>query len=142
MSQPQEHDSPLITPIPAAYIMPMWEKVVPLIRPALERYDSGFSERDVLRRLVVADMQLWVAGDYDAAVVTQILVMPQHKVCNLFAIGGIRMDGWMDEMEQAITDWSRKMGCKYLAGSGRKGWQRVTEKKGWTHLGVLRGKEI
>lgn len=109
---------------------------------ALERYDTGFSEADVLKALLLKEMQLWVAGDYDAVVITQILVMPQHKVCNLFAIAGKDMNAWSDEMEETISEWAVQMGCKYLAGSGRKGWQRYCEPRGWSNIGVMMGKEL
>ena len=132
----------MITPIPSYYITAIWPKALELLIPALDRFDSGYSVEDVLHALQGGDMQLWIAGEYEAAVVTQILVFPQFKICRLFAAGGGGMEAWMDDMEEAIENWARQVGCKYLTGGGRRGWKKMGERRGWKTIGVEMSKEI
>ena len=132
----------LVTPIPSYYITAIWPRVVDLLIPALKRFDSGYSVEDVLHALQGSDMQLWVAGEYEGAVVTQIIKFPQFKTCRVFAAGGGGMEVWMDEMEDRIETWARELGCKYLTGGGRRGWMRMGERRGWKTVGVEMSKEI
>lgn len=120
----------------------IWPKVAHLVRPAIEYVDSGFSEDDIRNRLIVADMQLWVVGDYQAACVTQIVVYPQHKVCLVVALGGDGMDEWFGELMDQVEDWARQMGCRYVEEYGRKGWLRVGKKRGYEELYVVMRKAV
>ena len=132
----------MITPIPSYYITPVWDRVAHLIRPAIEYVDSGFSESDILQRLQVSDMQLWIVNDYQAACVTQIVVYPQHKTCLVVALGGDGMPEWFDELMQTIEDWAQQMGCRYVEEYGRKGWKRQGGKRGYQEVYTVMRKAI
>ena len=132
----------MITPIPSYYVTPVWERVAHLVRPAIEYVDSGFSEDDVLNRLNISDMQLWVVNDYQAACVTQIVVYPQHKSCLVVALGGEGMTEWFDELMDEVEEWARQMGCRYVEEYGRKGWQRVGAARGYEQVYTVCRKAI
>ncbi len=121
----------MITPIPSYYVSVVWPRVAHLIRPAIEYVDSGFSEADILGKIIVSDMQLWVVDSYRAAAVTQIVVYPQHKTCLVVALGGEGMAEWFDELMGTIESWAAGMGCKYVEEYGRKGWEKVGAKRGY-----------
>ena len=53
MAESAERDLLNIVPVPSYYISPMWRHVMDLVNMALERYDTGYDENDVLRALLV-----------------------------------------------------------------------------------------
>lgn len=123
----------MITPIPSYYVSLVWPKAANHIKIAIERTDSGFSESDILTRLMVSDMQLWIVNDYQAAAVTQITVLPQFKTCTVVALGGDGLPEWFDELMQTIEDWARQMDCRYVTAYGRRGWEKVGKAREYRH---------
>lgn len=132
----------MITPIPSYYVSIIWPKVVHLLRPAIEYVDSGFDEADILGKVMVSDMQLWVVGDYQAAAVTQVIVYPKHKACLVVALGGDGMSEWFDELMDTVEAWAKDMGCRYVEEYGRKGWARVGAKRGYEQIYSVMRKSI
>lgn len=132
----------MITPVPGYFVTAMWPRVVDLVRPAIEYFDSGFTEDDILKRLQVSDMQLWVVGEYEAACITQLIVYPQHKTCLVVALGGDNMESWFDELMDRIETWAHEMGCKYVEEYGRKGWLRVGKKRGYDQVYTVMRKPV
>lgn len=131
-----------ITPIPSYYITPVWGHVSELIQSAVEYVDSGYLADDVRKALTVSEMQLWIAGDYQAIAVTQIQIYPQHKTCLIVAMAGEGMDEWFDELLGTVEEWAGKMNCKYVEEYGRKGWRRVGESRGYDQIYTVMRKQI
>jgi hypothetical protein len=117
----------MITPVPSTHVDDVWECVRDHIDRAITQVDTGFCLDDVLEKLRESDMQLWVVNQFDAAVVTQIQVYPQHKVLLFVAVGGSNMAEWLDEMLDVIEEWGRQMGCRYAEAFGRAGWERAVK---------------
>ena len=132
----------MITPIPSYYTTVIWPKVRELLIPAIESVDSGFKEEDILQRLQVANMQLWVINEYEAAAVTQVQQYPQFKSALIVALGGENMNEWLDEFIEAVEKWASEIGCAYLEEYGRKGWERVGKPRGWEPTYVVMRKAV
>jgi hypothetical protein len=74
-------------------------------------------------------MQLWVHPK--AVAVTQIQSLPKFKTLLLVTLGGDDMGEWIDELMALLAAYGREMGCKYAEQWGRKGWLKVSEKRGF-----------
>jgi hypothetical protein len=131
-----------ITPIPSYYITPIWGNVSELISSAVEYVDSGYTADDVRKALTVSEMQLWIAGDYQACAVTQINRYPQHKTCLIVAMAGEGMDEWFDELLSTIEEWASKMKCKYVEEYGRKGWRKIGASRGYEQIYTVMRKPV
>ena len=132
----------MITPIPSYYTTVIWPKVRQLLIPAIEGVDSGFKEEDILKRLQVANMQLWVVNEYEAAAVTQVQQYPQFKSALIVALGGENMNEWLDEFIETVEKWASEIGCAYMEEYGRKGWERVGKPRGWEPLYTVMRKAV
>lgn len=103
-----------------------WLRVASLLKPAVDKND-GYAMEDVLNQLLLRNCQLWVAyeeeQDIQVALVTQILIYPQHRACLLLFLGGKDRKNWL-ELLPYIEVWARQNGCTQMEIYGRKGWQK------------------
>lgn len=116
-----------VRPIPSYEALSVWPEVRDYLIPAIER-DGNYSDEDVLTRIQMRDMQLWVMPN--AAAVTQIHVYPRRKVLVIAYLGGSGMSEWIEELMDTMEEYGRAMGCDCVDTYGRKGWERVGKARG------------
>ena len=78
------------------------------------------------------DFQLWMGSN--GCAVTEIVVYPNKKVLHVFLAGGDKGYGIhqiTDMHDDAIT-WGKHQGCIGMTVTGRRGWKKILEPKGWT----------
>jgi hypothetical protein len=103
----------------------IWPHVRSLVKSAIDRTglcNFGDVEREVLGGL----QQLWLVWNgtaIEAAVVTQLVLINDRKICILVACGG-RGRNWPSLMA-GIEQFARNEGCRAVRIIGRKGWQRI-----------------
>ncbi|MBV8190858.1 MAG: hypothetical protein JOY64_15915 [Alphaproteobacteria bacterium] len=130
----------------------LWPLLWPLLEPALRRSPDRpmpdgppacvDAERWLLERLQAHDTQLWAVFDGGtpiAAVVTAIQDGGAERRCLLWLIGGRRARDWADGFLALVEGWARALGCTALWGSGRRGWARVVEPRGFRRIPDLDG---
>jgi 8-oxo-dGTP pyrophosphatase MutT (NUDIX family) len=112
----------------AELLMPVWPKAVQVLRRAV-RPETGYTLDAVLTELQTGHMQLWVINDFQGVVVTQIKVLPLHKVLWVMFLAGDHMDDWLDDWIQVQEEYARFNNCVAVEFSGRKGWQKIAERR-------------
>ena len=138
--------------VPLSHLDRAWPELWPLLEPALQRSpdrpaDCADLEGWLLARLRAHDAQLWaVYGDGTAlaAVVTEVQDCARQdgaheRRCLLWLIGGGRARDWADALLALVEAWARSLGCAALWGSGRRGWARLVEPRGFSRIGNLNG---
>ncbi len=87
----------------------------------------------------IEDVEAFIAdGSYQAwfgrnsCIITEVGFYPRGKVLNVVHGGG-DLKELLDEMEPALCDWARQIGCRAIMGVGRKGWERACRAKGYRH---------
>jgi hypothetical protein len=138
--------------VPLSHLERAWPALWPLLAPALRRSpDKPAGGADIeawlLARLLAHDAQLWAVhadGKPVAAVVTEIQVADGQRRCLLWLIGGscargIRVRDWADGLLALVESWARSLGCSALWGSGRRGWARIVEPRGFNRITDLNG---
>ncbi len=100
----------------------VWEDVRPLINRALEHsYTHGLG--DIADGLFTGYMNLWVYGEFQAAMVTQVLEDHHGKFCLLLTLSGDNFDEYKQYLD-VIEAWAKAEGCKEMRIYGRRGWLR------------------
>ena len=97
------------------------------IESALDYSGGTHNFDDVVQGIVSGRMQLWPAEK--GCAVTEIVVYPRKKVLHVFLAAG-EMDQLIDMIDAAAA-WGIQNGCESMTMSGRHGWLRVLDKKGW-----------
>ena len=105
----------------------IWDKVKPYIQKALDR-GSNYTIEEIYGGLLAAEMQLWVwqggcKPEIYAALVTTIQNKDDLRWCLFLAIGGTRMDDWLQFLPD-IEAWAKDKGCDEMRVYGRLPWAR------------------
>lgn len=108
------------------------------IEAALEYSGGTHLFEDVKQAILEGRMQLWPAPN--SCAVTEIVEYARKKVINVFLAAG-QMDEVMDGIE-SVAEWGRQQGCQSMTLSGRKGWERVLDRRGFRPVMTVMEKEL
>jgi hypothetical protein len=134
----------MLLAIPGHCAATVWKDVAPLLQKAIDKSQKDWSIDNILYHLQERNMQLWVwTEDYKivAACVSQVIIYPNKKVCQLPFIAGKMMRNWLD-CEQEVTKWAKEQGCTQLEGFCRDGWLRVLMPRNWFKCWITMRKDI
>ncbi len=106
-----------------------WQRCRPWIAAAIARAPGLETIDDVERMIEEGHYQFW-PGERSAAI-TEIQLYARKKVLCVIHGGG-DLTELIDEMEPALCAFARAAGCDLIMGIGRKGWQRICEKRGYS----------
>lgn len=103
----------------------VWPVVAPLLSKAVKQGRGDYNMEDMFAALTEAKWQLWIThrenGYVLAAGCTKVKVYPSKKVCLIFAVGGERLDLWIDK-QPILEAWAKENECTEMEIIGRKGW--------------------
>lgn len=102
-------------------------------------YQNTHTLDDVLAMIEAKDAQLWL-GENSAAV-TEIIQYPRAKALHLWLCGG-DMKEITDQMLPKAEAFARAEGCTKLTTGGRKGWDRVMSRHGFTPVASICAKDL
>ncbi|MGH6829073.1 MAG: hypothetical protein ACREFW_09210, partial [Rhizomicrobium sp.] len=86
------------------------------------------SIEDVERAIENGSYQVWFW--HHSCAVTEIADYARHKAL-VVVHGAGDMAELLDVIEPGMCAWAKEQGCTLMMGTGRKGWERVTEKRGY-----------
>lgn len=109
-----------------------------LLAEALARGGGGHTLADVLAAVDRGEAQVWRAPA--AVLVTEIAVTPRMKELHFWLAGG-ELEPVLALADAAIA-WGREQGCTAATMTGRRGWEKVLAKRGWTTRLTTMGKAI
>jgi len=102
------------------------------IQSALNKGGDTHNFKDIVDGVISGHMQLWLG--VNGCAVTEIVVYPNKKVLHVFLAGGDQGQGikQITDMHDDAMAWGKQQGCVGMTVTGRKGWKRVLQSKGWT----------
>jgi|TARA_Y100000361_G_C11160578_1_gene347057 hypothetical protein len=109
-----------------------------LIESALEYGDQTHTFDDIVEGVLKGEYQFWEAPL--GCAITEIVVFPRKKVLHIFLYAG-ELQQVLD-MEESAKIWAKEFGCSAFSLSGRRGWKRVLEKRGFRELYTTLAKDI
>lgn len=118
----------LIGGVPSDLVMKVWPGVEPVLARVIKP-DTGYTMQSVLNSLQLAKMQLWVIGNFQGVVITQIEDRPSQRILYTLFLAGNDMSEWIDEWCEVQDEYARHNGCAAVEFNGRKGWNKIGESK-------------
>lgn len=122
-------------PVPSDGVPLIWTRVEPFLAPAVARTRGKMTMPHLLGELLDGKQLLWVAtedGNTVAAVTTRLAEFPGCRVMMVDWIGGEHMVKWFDIAHPKIVAHAKANDCSRLEAIGRKGWEKVNSRHGWT----------
>ncbi len=88
--------------------------------------ETNFGE--IVDRLNVGTMQMWLIGDEESlrvlgVLLTEVQDYAKTKVLNVHLCGGENLDDWFPHWE-TLEEWGKEQGCEFITATGRRGWKR------------------
>jgi hypothetical protein len=114
--------------VPSDGVMNVWPGVEPLLRRVVTP-DTGQTLQSVLTSLLMAKMQLWVIGNFQGVVITEIQDRPAERVLFTLYLAGEDMKAWLDDWCDLQDEYARHNGCAAVEFNGRKGWNKIGESR-------------
>ena len=108
------------------------------IEAALSYGGETHTFEDVVQMLVEGRAQAWCNGSSIA--ITEIVYFPRKRALHCFLAGGKSKE--ILEMMPSAIKWGQANGCTDFTIAGRKGWQRVLRKHGWSPRMTVMGLPI
>ena len=105
-----------------------WARCRHFIEAALARSPGLENIEDVERAIAEGRYQFWPGEN--CAAVTEIADFARTRMLVVLHGGGDLAE-LIDQMEPALCAFARAAGCDGIMGLGRKGWERVCEKRGY-----------
>lgn len=122
-----------------ARTMDRWALAKPHIEAALMAVPPMETIADVERKIGSGHYQLWLADK--SAAVTSIQVYPQTKTLTVIHGGG-DLGELLDNVEPVLCEYARAMGCDAMMGTGRKGWERPLQSRGYGFAWITMHKDL
>ncbi len=139
----------IVTAIPAKYVHEVWQSVVLLFDPAIQRANGRFNADDILSDLVSGNTSLWIAADDDgisAAVCVRVVDYPRRRFARYELVGSkphTMSGGWELPLLSTIEAYAKNaMNCDGVEAGGRLGWVKIGSANGYRVSGVFVEKDI
>ena len=124
----------------------VWEKLEPMITPALEHAHNQTTASDIRASIEAGEMGCLVAidGHQLLAVQTAEVVVEKdgYRFMNLVTTAGHQLDKWQDAMSDALDQLARELHCKEIRTRGRLGWLRQLKRNGYAPMYFVATKEV
>lgn len=106
-----------------------WYRCRPWIIEALKHAPDTHRIEDIEYGIQTGQFVFW--GGQKSACITEIVNYPRKRILNYFLIGG-DLKELVEFMEPRISAWAKMQGCSDVTGIGRKGFERVFAKSGFS----------
>ena len=102
------------------------------IQSALNKGGNTHEFKDIVDGIISGNMQLWLGAN--GCAVTEIVVYPNKKVLHVFLAGGDKGLGieQITDMHDDAIEFGKQQGCVGMTVTGRKGWKKVLQSRGWS----------
>ena len=102
------------------------------IQSALNKGGNTHEFKDIVDGIISDNMQLWLGAN--GCAITEIVVYPNKKVLHVFLAGGDKGLGieQITDMHDDAIEFGKQQGCVGMTVTGRKGWKKVLQSRGWS----------
>ena len=102
------------------------------IQSALNKGGNTHEFKDIVDVIISGNMQLWLGAN--GCAITEIVVYPNKKVLHVFLAGGDKGLGieQITDMHDDAIEFGKQQGCVGMTVTGRKGWKKVLQSRGWS----------
>lgn len=135
----------IISMVPTDFVDLVWNDVKPHFERAVATLKRYFRVDEIREDAKTGKLMIWIVADgkrIEAAFTTRIIQYHDRRALAYDWIGGNRVEEWQDDVLPLIEKYAGEYGCAHIEGTGRKGWERVLRKHGWTPEFVTFRKEL
>lgn len=122
----------------------MWPEVAKVLQAALDLTEGRWTADDVWSRVEQEQFQLWVfeiGHEVKTVCITHVHNYPRCRALQIVFIAGEGYGLWPHWFKD-LSRWAKSIGCKFVEGDGRFGWEREMKSIGLRKIGSRYSMEI
>lgn len=110
-----------------------------LVESALVYTEGSHTFEDIAAGIDLGQFKLLVAPN--SLMLLEVIEYPQRKDLHVFLAAGKLEE--LEKMTPAVEEFGRRLGCKFITLSGRRGWERTYLRgRGWKQTSIVMSKEL
>ena len=134
----------IISYVPIDSIMDGYLPIVgPLLQKAIDKSEGQELLEDYIIGLVDDRYHLFIGYDEEdihVAALTQFVKYPEYTNLSIVLVGGSRLEEWISS--EVLFEFGRYHDCKAVELTGRRGWLKALEPKGYRESCVTLIKDL
>lgn len=130
----------MITLVHPSNVRAMLQPVTALLESVANR--RGYTVEKILEPVLEMNAELWVVGQFDGVVVTQIIQRPLERILWVDWLAGENAKDWLPEWEEVQRNFAQKAGCTAVEFSGRLGWKKYQDVADFKPIATLYRQEL
>lgn len=143
---PNTGEPPSVAWVQAEHVDNLWPWVVEHIAKALRCGGAeGWSLESVRQDLKEGRKLLWVGhreGQVVSVMVTEVVDLPHKAVMHVYAVGGYRLEDWIDVFDQSVMHYAKELKLDAVQAYAREGVSKLLKRKGWKRSVVVMERPI
>lgn len=108
------------------------------IEAALAHAYGSHTFDDVVMKIITGDCHFYKLDG--CFLIMQVITYPRYKTYHCFLASGNQ--GALDQTWEGVKKTAAHLGCKYVTITGRRGWERRLQSRGWKHMYSTMGMEV
>jgi len=124
----------------------MWPNVVEHVESACKHSNGELDTDGILLDLIDDKMRLIVMRNEDGIVAVMTIKINYFdtgkKVLTIVTTGGDNIDDWVNEIDQALTEISKREKCSEIYIVGRAGWTRKLKRLDYNTIHTTVSKKV
>lgn len=129
--------SVFVRPILEDEIEKFLPKIIPIIKPAIDKSQRNVSMDDVIEDIMTTRSLMWAVyiGDtLSAAFTTSIAEHPQRRTLFIEFMGGVAMAAWMRAALRVLKELAKKSKLDGIEAHGRIGFSKMAKEHGFKEM--------
>lgn len=131
--------------VPTATFESGWPLAAPWVQSSAEASPSSEPPEVLEAMCREGTADLWLLTDHlsnaAGAIITEVVDTPKGRTCHFLAAAGSFLDDGAASLD-TIEQWAKSQGCVRLELTGRLGWPRRLERRGWRECATVIGKDL
>lgn len=118
----------------------VWSSLGPQIERALSHGQGDEVSSAYIKEMVRwGRMSMWVVHEGQQLLAGLIFTVRESRVRKMYVevLAGVRMDAWVDHLEQLMRDYAKEIGADCIEASCRGGLARRLGRRGWNQKAMI-----
>ncbi len=113
------------------------EKIIPMIKPAVDKNERNVSIDNVVEDILDTRSLMWavyIEDTLSAAFTTSVVLHPQRKTLFIEFMGGVNMTVWMKTALEVLKKLAKDGGLDGIEADGRVGFSKIAKDNGFREM--------
>ena len=119
--------------IPFAHVAGLWKDIEPFLQSVVDRSYGRWPIDKIEQDCITGQCQVWIVKENDKLISVVLTEIEPDSVTIVAGVGTNRHK-WQSKLLNAIEEWTKAIGKKYIIAITRPGWASLFKGKGYREI--------